>query len=723
MRPLFLTLLLIVSLPLAAQSSFTPEVPVAPAAYFGLGKYPGLLNTATAGDQTLIAWTWAHDSAVHALRVDRHATPLEEEHVIAEDPPDDGLNPQLATVGDHWLVLSYGGGVIRATAVGADGKPAGTSTIRSSIAAGARWTFSTGGDRIMIVVSEFIGVTGYVVDGSGKLVATTPRLLATAAQIGVAGSGSDFIVRMQPDGGPYATYVRLGLDGSVLNRRDLSNLHGEGGMTWDGRQYFAWAQTLGGAEAMVLGADLSIGPMFGLTAAHDTKVDWIAPTGSGIVVGSSREVLFPAYRRLLFVTRVIPTHDPAADLPLDENVFISPSVGGRGDDLLMVWTARQSVAVLAVPVDTETLAPTDVPRMIIGRPLVAQSWTAAGEEGKLFALWEERADDKNGFLMARLFNRAGALTEPKSLGYGTDFMPALTFDGQRYWAAWFDDGRVEVQHFDRDGAPPFNRLAFPVSPAGAVPPDITSISIGTGGGRVVAVWALANGATEGVTFDADPQFFRPTLFEVSPSAVANLGATLAVNGDRALVAWLRPEPPQGVPVEAAPRDIVVTAMTLSGLPISPVALPVAPALAGRGRPAAATDGHTFLVVWWDPDGEEGVVRASTVSADGIPGPPRTIVRTAAADAAPALIWSAGSYRLSWTDGGRAMTQRLASDGAPIGGPSVLWSEGTHGVQVADFGDGFAALAAHPAPDPALPPFDRLFLRFSLPTPPRVRAVR
>lgn len=83
------------------------------------------------------------------------------------------------------------------------------------------------------------------------------------------------------------------------------------------------------------------------------------------------------------------------------------------------------------------------------------------------------------------------------------------------------------------------------------------------------------------------------------------------------------------------------------------------------RPAVATNGQGYLVVWSDWRTGDADIVGTTVSADGVPtGPPLVIAGGPGNQVTPSVAWSGGQYVVAWSDGdvkaARVQTSPLAA---------------------------------------------------------------
>ncbi len=350
-----------------------------------------------------------------------------------------------------------------------------------------------------------------------------------------------------------------------------------------------------------------------------------------------------------------------------------------------------------------------------------------------FVVWTDSRGTQSDIYGSRV-TPAGEVLDPDgiavSAGGGRQWEPVLSYDGVNYLVAWRDDYHVRAARVSAAGVV-LDTTGLPVSPPGS---DSRNPSTGFDGENYLVVWEDnrdidgtkifgARITPDGVLLDSvgfaishdrpwpwwprtvfgfdaylvvwiqetddveqvfagrvdtAGRLLDSTGFVLSTAASDQRGPAVAGLGDEYLVAW------QDNRGDTA--DLYAARVDGSGRPLAP-AFPVSIGEKRQRRPAIATDGSDYFVVWEDErDGYRAGTYATRVSASGVVLDTAGIPVGAMVDVGqyrPDVCFDGERYLVAWEDGrtgtSAIRTSRVTTDGQvldPTGIPvpdSVDWA--------------------------------------------------
>ncbi|MBL8622325.1 MAG: hypothetical protein JNK64_13515 [Myxococcales bacterium] len=200
-------------------------------------------------------------------------------------------------------------------------------------------------------------------------------------------------------------------------------------------------------------------------------------------------------------------------------------------------------------------------------------------------------------------------------------------------------------------------------------------AIAFGGGQYLAVWSRAGVSGDhdlvGLRIGADGQPLDAAPFVIAATPNAEVDADVAWAGGGFLVAWTSDLATDGTTEDARVIGARVDAAGTPGTPfeLSPTTQH------GALRPAIATDGSSFLVVWGELLFGSWTIRGRRFDTAGAPlGPSFGITGLLDNDRDPDVGFADGQYLVAWVDnadgvgGSGIYMRRLAPDGTGLGDP-------------------------------------------------------
>ena len=308
-----------------------------------------------------------------------------------------------------------------------------------------------------------------------------------------------------------------------------------------------------------------------------------------------------------------------------------PAVTFDGTNFLVAWERNGNIIGARVSAAGRVL---DSPAFVISAASGAQGDPAVASNGSgSLVVWQDGRAGNNDVFAARV-SSAGDVVDPGGVAVSTagnaETRPAVTFDGQNYFAVW-EDARSGASDIRGSRISPSNTVLNPngivvAAAANAQAfPDVTS-----NGTASLVVWhdfrtgAFADIRATRVTRAG--AVLDPTGIVVSDAARDQFEPEVSFDGADYLVAWtdLR----EGPLVELA--DIFASRVTPAGANLDGDGFAISAAGSGQFRPAVATNGTTTLAVWTDVRNADFDVEAARVNRSGVVLDPNGIVVTRAA---------------------------------------------------------------------------------------------
>jgi len=388
----------------------------------------------------------------------------------------------------------------------------------------------------------------------------------------------------------------------------------------------------------------------------------------------------------------------------------SPAIGFNGADFLVVWTDQRGGGDFQIYGARVTSAGAVLDNAGISISSFGGGEyfpKVAGSGTNFLVVWEDDRNAGSGFIDvygARVTD-AGALLErdgfPIGTGLGDRHAPAVASSGSDCLVVWQDARDLGTTGQDIYGArvtaagKVSDPSGFGISTA---PEDQSAPALAFNGSQYLVAWTDArNLATSDLdiygTLVSTGTVVAPAAgFLITSGPAGELRPATASNGTNYLVVWqdLRNSAASGA-------DIYGVRVSTSGAVLDLSALPISTATADQLAPAVATDGQNYLVVWEDyrnaANAGVDIYGTRVTSAGSVQDPNGIAISVATADQrAPAVAGSTGPYLVVWQDG-----RNLANSGADIYGARVSRAGvllETNGVAIATAaGDQYSAAVA------------------------------
>jgi uncharacterized protein DUF3152 len=304
-------------------------------------------------------------------------------------------------------------------------------------------------------------------------------------------------------------------------------------------------------------------------------------------------------------------------------------------------------------------------------------------------VWQEQRPGASKDIYAARISEAGAVLDPLGIpvskAAGSQWAPAVAYDGSSFVVVWQDDRSASTRP-DVYGArvSPAGVLldpgGLPVSagPGGQVAPAIA----GTGAGSLV-VWADGSDI-RGARVSPAGAVLDPAGLTVSAAAGAQLDPAVAFAGSGSLVLW---EDHRG----GLGADLYGARLSAAGAVLDPAGFALAAAPGDEQNAAVAFDGSAFLTAW-DLGSD---VQARRVSADGalLGSGPVSVSAASGSQVRPALAFDGANYLSAWQDGLDLDAVRVSPAGAVLGPVAALSTAGQAqlGPAIADGASGSLAV--------------------------------
>ena len=350
-----------------------------------------------------------------------------------------------------------------------------------------------------------------------------------------------------------------------------------------------------------------------------------------------------------------------------------PAIAWSGTRFLVVWQAATSDIRGALLSGAGTL----VSNVTVSVAAGTQSVPALAWNGSHFLVaWQDARNGRAEIFGARVTS-AGTVVEPAgiplSTGPDSRQSPSVVALGSTFLVAWRDV---------RDGVRPFSVLATRVASDGTVqdPSGITvanttgstaAPALAQSAGRAFLAWTDtrlgpqdifgARVTTGGIVLD-------PLGITVSTLATSQRAPAVAFNGTNFFVAW---EIVGGVPfvrgVLVGPGGRIIKGTSIS--------LTAPDHLVGE-RPAVASDGSQFLVVWRafnQSDDNVDILGARVDASGAISGSPFSITTVEGDEERPSVAWTGSSFLVAWEDDRNGVDSdvfatRVSPSGTVLDGP-------------------------------------------------------
>lgn len=285
---------------------------------------------------------------------------------------------------------------------------------------------------------------------------------------------------------------------------------------------------------------------------------------------------------------------------------------------------------------------------------------------------------------------------------GTQYESAVACDPAGTCLALYDDvAALRAHRVDAASGAVLDQAPLTVA-LGVTGHDALDPAIAFGGGQYLAVWSRAGAGGDhdlvGLRIGADGQPVDAAPFVIAATASAELDADVAWAGDGFLVTWTRDLITDGTTDDAR---VFAARVDATGAPAA--AIDVSPAAPrGARRPAVATDGASFLVVWSELQLGDWHIRGRRFDIAGQPlAASFGITGSFDDDRDPDAGFADGAYLVAWVDGADGVggsgiyMRRVAPDGTLLGDartPVATSADAERDVVVST--DGVGALIAY-----------------------------
>ena len=361
----------------------------------------------------------------------------------------------------------------------------------------------------------------------------------------------------------------------------------------------------------------------------------------------------------------------------------SPAIGFNGADFLVVWTDQRgggdfNIYGARVTPAGGVLDTSGVPISTVNGgeffPKVAASGT------NFLVVWEDYRNAGVGFvdIYGARVNGAGTVLDrggfPIGTGSGDRHTPAVASAVPAlsdYLVVWQDSRNLGTSGQDIYGARVTTTGAvtdpdgFPVSTA---PDDQSTPVLAFNGSQYLVAWTDARNTDldiYGALVTTGAAVSPPAGFVISTGSSGEQRPATASNGTNYLVVWQ--DYRNGATTGA---DLYGVRVSTAGAVLDISAIPICTAASDQISPAVATDGTNYLVVWEDYRNAATTgadIYGARITADGTVQDANGIpISTAASDQlTPAVAGSGGAYLVVWQDG-----RNLANSGTDIYGSRV-----------------------------------------------------
>jgi hypothetical protein len=281
------------------------------------------------------------------------------------------------------------------------------------------------------------------------------------------------------------------------------------------------------------------------------------------------------------------------------------------------------------------------------------------------AVWQEQRPGASRDIYAARVSEAGVVLDPLGIpiskAAGSQWAPAVAFDGSSFVVVWRDDRSVSTGP-DVYGARVsaagvlLDPGGMPISSAPGA--QLTPAIAGTGAGSLV-VWTEGGTGSDirGTRVSLAGAVLDPAGLTLSAAAGAQLGPAVAFGGAASLVVWEDHR-------SGAGADLYGTRVSAAGAVLDPAGIAVAVDAGEERNAAVAFDGAAFLAAW-DVASD---VQARRVSAAGaLLGPgPVALTPAQGSQMRPALAFDGANYLAAWQDDLDLDSVRVSPTGAVLG---------------------------------------------------------
>ncbi len=629
------------------------------------------ISPSVASDGTSYFVVWYRSTDVYGARVGADGTVLDIAGLPISRAAGEQSGPRIAWDGANYLVVwqdsrAWASTDIYAARVTALGEVLDTDGILVSAASGDEMTPAVAFDGTNYLVvwrnpaAPTPGVTVY-----GARVSTDGTVLDSAAVPVMAG----WTVDVAYGAGTYLVVsgdeaARVGLDGSVLGPTVVYKTGWASAdpprVAFDGASFLiVWS-----ADLMIDGARVSPDGTL-LDPAPRAFSRWYSTGPSVAFNGSDYWVVWQDCRGCwsyvdlpydVYGTRVTPAGAPR-DYPgiAISSVYdyeYAPTLACSSSSCLAVWYATGAGSAFAGRLDAAggVLDPT---RIQVTRAANPENGVVAAFDpslGEYFLAWEDsRASASVPDVYGARVDTRGTVLDRSGvrIASSTTGLPSVGAGAGSFLAAWTTYALQDIYAARIDGSS--GALVDPSSIAVSTTPAGSQIesAVGFDGTNYLVVWRNvdhlygARVSTAGILLDR-------TAFAISTASGQQRLPAVGFDGTNFLVAWT-----DSRNLATTSEDIYAARVTLAGVVLDPLGIPIR-SIAGRERsPAVAFDGTNALVVWAEVPSSliGGDIYAARVANDGtVLDPGGVPVSTApGVQRTPAAAWDGTDFIVAWCD--------------------------------------------------------------------------
>ena len=457
--------------------------------------------------------------------------------------------------------------------------------------------------------------------------------------------------------------------GALTVTADLAGLHGRAA-----RDSGGWRLPVSGGASLRLGrmvvVDTTGKALFAaLPSIHGARLAMRVPP----------RVLDGARYPLTLDPTVSPEHfvsgTPASD------VQSSPATASDGTNSLVVWSDRRSginydIYGSRVSSTGSVLDPAGIP---ISTAAGDQIEPAAAFDGTNYlVVWQ---DSRSGFssIYGTRITPGGSMLGPGSNPISKvpgeiATTPAVAFDGTNYLVVWVQNAQIWGNLVSTNGLP-LSSVGFAIS--GSEASQLTPAVSFDGSNFLVAWTDYRNGAHPdiyGARVSPTGGLFDTADFAISNGPSDDAEPAMSFDGTNFFVVWADGRSNAG--------DIYGTRVSRAGVVLDPAGIQVSNGPAAEQRPTIAFDGTNYLATWQDLRHGPGLdIYARRVAKSGsvLDVADLAIATGASEQTAPAVVFSASSYLVTWydsrTDSGDIFGARVSTAGAVLDPNGSLMSTG------------------------------------------------
>ncbi len=637
------------------------------------------------GQVFLVVWTdqrsrHASPNDIFGVRVDATGQLLDPGGIPIAVAPRSQANPKVAYGPGEWLVVyeddRAGQLDIHATRVSRTGQVLGSLAVSASPAVQSRpavagdaagflvvWQDARpGGGNDDIYASRV--VNGAALDGTGIAVSTAPGLQQLPD---VASNGTTYLVVWDDRRSDQDIFgARVSRAGAVLEQAGIpicTNLvtQTSPAVASDGNGWLAvWVDDRGDATDIYGGRISSLGqPLDGdgraiAQAQNEQDLPAVGFYGTGYwVVWSDRRNGFATHD--VYGVRVgtngIPVDLNAVQVGRTSLAPAPVALGCMSGSCLAAFetsTQTSGREVLASRLTSAGAAPDATNPLVLTRAANAQTdvAVAAGANQFLVAWTDTRAGP--GDIYAARVSADGALLDATGLALttnvATQVRPAVAFDGANYLVAWEDyrsgGGDIYGARVSTSGTV-IDSNGVLLASSGFVDQEP---ALAFGGNAFLLAWTTAASATDkgvrGLRFSRALGQLDASLIVVVQATNVQQKPAVASDGTDFFVVWHD--------LRSGNDDVYGTRISQGGTVLDPSGIPVAAGAAAEDEPAIAFGGGEYVVAWSDTRSGAGRIWARRYATSGTALSAAVQISRAGVDTRPAVTFDGQDFWLAWT---------------------------------------------------------------------------